>query len=410
MIPIFNTWQRLMAALLCATCSMAQETVAAERPAYGVLYTAWIKAGEPWAIVRVRISRHPEWVRWMRLNADPSRYRDFKGSGKLQVNGAKVLWRPPASDAWLQYAARLESRRDSGRYDGLVTDNWALFRGDDLVPPVHLGMQDGTQSKAKLRLNLPDGWSAETPYARYKSGRLRIDNPSRLFDRPTGWMLLGQIGSRRETIGGTRLAIAAPTGQGVRRMDMLAFFRWTVPTLQSVFPAFPKRLLVVSAGDPMWRGALSGPDSLFVHADRPLISENATSTLIHELVHVSMSAQSTPGADWIVEGLAEYYSLEVLRRSGAISAARFETAHRNLAAWAQQAGPLDSPRSFGAITARAVGVLRALNAEIRAATQNRASLDDVVRELAAEATPVTLTRFRAIATRIAGVQLKTLPP
>ena len=43
------------------------------------------------------------------------------------------------------------------------------------------------------------------------------------------------------------------------------------------------RLLIVSAGDPMWRGGLSGPSSMFLHSDRPLISENRTSTLLHEL-------------------------------------------------------------------------------------------------------------------------------
>ncbi len=195
----------------------------------------------------------------MRFNADPARYSDFKGSGELRIDGHSVLWRPPQQDAWLRYQVKLESRRESGRYDGLVTDSWAMFRADDLVPPVHLDMQDGTQSQAKLRLNLPQGWSVETPFPRYASGRLRIDNPQRLFDRPTGWIVAGEIGTRRETIGATHVTIAAPTGQGVRRMDMLAFLRWTVPTLQSLFPQFPPRLLVVSAGDPMWRGALSAP-------------------------------------------------------------------------------------------------------------------------------------------------------
>lgn len=270
-------------------------------------------------------------------------------------------------------------------------------------------MQDGTQSQAKLQLNLPQGWSVETPFPRYASGRLRIDNPQRLFDRPTGWIVAGDIGTRRETIGATHVTIAAPTGQGVRRMDMLAFLRWTVPTLQSLFPQFPPRLLVVSAADPMWRGALSAPGLLFVHADRPMISENATSTLIHELVHVAMSARSVPGADWIVEGLAEYYSLETLRRSGAISDKRYEKAHADLAAWGKDNKPLDSARSSGAITARAVGVLRSIDLEIRRSSGGNKSLDDVVRELALEAKPVTLARFRELANAAAGAPVSSIP-
>ena len=69
----------------------------------------------------------------------------------------------------------------------------------------------------------------------------------------------------------------------------------------------------------MWRGALSAPQSLYVHAERPLLSGNATSTLLHEIVHIGLGLADERGADWIVEGLAEYYSLEVLRRSGTIS-------------------------------------------------------------------------------------------
>ena len=379
-----------------------------ERSSFRVLYTAWIKAGHPAATVRIRLASHPEWVNWMRFHADPTRYRDFKASGQLKTEGDQIVWTPPPEDAWLQYRVNLESQRDVGRYDGRVTESFALFRADDLVPPVHIELHDKTQSKAKLTLELPEGWTAATPFPRYASGRFAIDNPLRLFDRPTGWILVGKLGVRREKIGRTQVTIAAPTGHGIRRLDMLAFFRFTLPTLQKIFPDFPERLLVASAGDPMWRGALSGPSSLFVHADRPLISENGTSTFIHELVHVAMSARSAEGADWVVEGLAEYYSLEILRRSGAISERRYAKAQARLAQWAKQAGPLEGARSQGAVTARAVGVMRAVDEEIRRARGNQAGLDDVVR-LLPRGEAVTLAEFRAVAERVAGRPLTSLP-
>lgn len=383
--------------LLCACGVAGASEDASVRPEFGVLYTAWIDAGERWATVRIRLGEHPEWLRWMRLRADPARYRRFKGSGELSVRGDEVLWRPGGEpDAWLQYRVDLQSQRDSGRYDGYITPGWAMFRGEDLVPVERVDYQDGTRSRAKLRINLPQDWSLESPYPRYASGRLKIDNPRKNFDRPGGWFLAGDIGSRRETVGGTRVVIAAPTAQGVRRMDILAFFRWTLPALQQVFPQFPRRLLVVSAGDPMWRGALSGPSSLYVHADRPMISENGTSTFIHELVHVAMSARSTPGADWIVEGLAEYYSLEVLHRSGALGDERFEAAHAELATWGKEAPSLDVDHSSGAVTARAVGELRRIDGAIRAASAGAHSLDDVARALAAEDRAVTRERFDAL--------------
>ncbi len=70
----------------------------------------------------------------------------------------------------------------------------------------------------------------------------------------------------------------------------------------------------------MWLGALSAPNSIFVHASRPLISENGTSTIVHEIVHVLLMDLKTPrDQDWIDEGLAEFLSLRALKDSGTIS-------------------------------------------------------------------------------------------
>lgn len=366
-----------------------------ERPAFTLFYTAWIKPDPGIATVKLRISSHPDWVNWMRFYVDPERHENFLHSGELVREGDELLWTPPDDDAWIQYDVKIESRRSNGRYDGYITEDWALFRADDLVPPVRTDFRDGTQSRAKLEVHLPDGWSIVTRYPRYTSGRYKVDDPDRLIDRPTGWLVMGRIGTRRETIGGTKVTVAAPVDQGVKRMDMIAFLRWTLPTMQSLFPDFPDRLLIVSADDPMWRGALSAPNSLYLHADRPMISGNGTSTLIHELVHVAMSARSGPKADWIVEGLAEYYSLEVLHRSGTLSTERYENAHEELAEWGKDVELLDVERSHGPITAKAVGRLRLIDKEIREQSGGRRSLDDVVRTLATTDGEITREAFAA---------------
>ena len=366
-----------------------------ERPAFTLFYTAWIKPDPGIATVKLRISSHPDWVNWMRFYVDPERHENFLHSGELVREGDELLWTPPDDDAWIQYDVKIESRRSNGRYDGYITEDWALFRADDLVPPVRTDFRDGTQSRAKLEVHLPEGWSIATRYPRYTSGRYKVDDPDRLIDRPTGWLVMGRIGTRRETIGGTKVTVAAPVDQGVKRMDMIAFLRWTLPTMQSLFPDFPDRLLIVSADDPMWRGALSAPNSLYLHADRPMISGNGTSTLIHELVHVAMSARSGPKADWIVEGLAEYYSLEVLHRSGTLSTERYENAHEELAEWGKDVELLDVERSHGPITAKAVGRLRLIDKEIREQSGGRRSLDDVVRTLATTDGEITREAFAA---------------
>src|SRR4029078_9099166 len=248
--------------------------------------------------------------------------------------------------------------------------------------------------RAPLEFEVPQGWTVATPYGSVGELRYPIDDPARRFDQPEGWMLAGKLGSRNEKIATMRVVVAAPAGDSVRRQDMLAFLKFTLPPLQEVFPQLPPRLLIVSAGDPMWRGGLVGPASMFLHSDRPLISENRTSTLLHEFGHIALGIRGDEESDWIVEGLAEHYSLETLRRPGGISEQRYREAVKHLSHWAQRSPTLFGPHSNGATTARAVIVLRAVDAEIRSATAGKARLDDLERKLASERGTVSLVRLQ----------------
>jgi len=389
-----SSWTPILACLLfCAELSLGQVPGDAERQTFDVRYSVWIKPETARAVVKIRLSDKPQSVRWLELSIDPDRHRDFLCSGKVEKTGAKVKWQPPAKDAWLQFDVDLMSARGEGRFDGYLTPDWALFRADDLVPPIRSDIEDGTMSRATLQFHLPEDWSVTTRHPKYSSGRYKVDDPDRLFDRPTGWLVMGKIGTVREQIGRTKVVISAPVGQDARRMDILALYQWTLPVMQELFPCLPERLLVVSAGDPMWRGALSGPGSLYVHSDRPLISNDGTSTFVHEMVHVAMGARSGPQADWIVEGLAEYYSLEVLRRSGTLSESRYKKALAHLAERGRDVESLEVDRCHGPITAKAVGELHRIDQEIRRNSEGKHSLDDVVRALAEDRGPVTRERF-----------------
>jgi len=267
----------------------------------------------------------------------------------------------------------------------------------------------GARSQSLLKLRLPKGWSSVTPYARNDDGTYAVVHEDRGFDRPTGWMALGQLGVLWGTAGSTRLAVAGPVGTGLRHQDILAFLRWTLPSMRAVFPKFTSRLLIVGAGDPMWRGGLSGPASVFLHADRPLISENGTSTLLHELGHVALGVRAERGSDWIVEGFAEFYSLEVLHRSGAISDRHYREGFEKNAVWGKDVKDLFVRNSTGAVTARAVVVLKALDDELRASSGGKDSLDDLARQLAGSGT-VSYDDLRARAERLAGSPVKALAP
>ncbi len=223
-------------------------------------------------------------------------------------------------------------------------------------------------------------------------------------------MAAGWLGVRRGHIAGVKVAVAGPIGQGVRHMDILAFLRWNLPVLVAIFPGFPKRLLLVSAGDPMWRGGLSGPGSLYLHADRPLISGNGTSTLLHELVHVAQGYRAAEDEDWIVEAIAEFYTLEIMQRSGTISNSRSERGFEKLEQWSEQAGSLEAKNSTGPRTAKGVTVMRDLDTELRLRTGDKRSLDDVARRLAGDGKPVSITRLREISAEVAGVPLDAISP
>jgi hypothetical protein len=339
---------------------------------------------------------------------DPQRHRSFASTDEVDVTGAEVVWHPKGKFSRLAYEFVVNHERSPGRYDSLMTRDWALLRADKLVPPVSVTAVKGLEARATLEFALPPGWSVSTAYARAIDGKIEITDPDRRFDRPQGWLIAGRIGTRNSLIAGVQTLVAAPLGDNARRQDLLAFVNWHLPHLVKVIPTLPKRLLIVTAGDPMWRGGLSGPASLFVHADRPMISENRTSTLLHELVHVAMGIRGDEESDWIVEGFAEYYSIEMLRRAGSLSRQRHEATLRRLAEWGRKAPTLFTKSASGAQTARAVIVLNAVDAEIRRTSGERASLDDVARALAATSGEVSLERLQQVAAKVAGKRIASL--
>jgi len=346
-------------------------------------------------------------LRQLRLRRD-DRLSDIRGDGEIILTDDEVLWSPPAMGGSLHWHVAVSHRRNGDGYDAWLGPDFGLFRAEDVIPRAASRTLRGARSETWLSFRLPSAWTAVT---QYRSARqIRIRNTARRLDLPSGWIVMGELGVRREKIAGVRVAIAGPIGQSIRRLDTLALLNWTLPELARILPNMPSRLTIVSAGEPMWRGGLSAPQSLFVHADRPLISENATSTLLHETVHLAFGISAIDGYDWIVEGLAEYYSLELLVRSGTISHDRFEQARADLDAWARRSRRLCATTSTGATTALAVGVLASLDREIRTASEGKASLDDLVQHLVARTRRVDLDALIEAGREILGHDPESLSP
>jgi len=351
----------------------------AESWRYEVVYTAEFTADTDTVAASIRIGEGAEMFREMRFDFDPERFSDFEANGELTVEGNELKWRPGEHGGTLTFNAVLTNQRSSGSYDARITEDWALFRGNDIFPAATTRVLKNTYSDSRLIFKLPNGWSSVTRYERSeREHTYLVNNPERDFDRPTGWMLAGKLGVRRDTIGDTHVTIAAPVGQNFRRMDVMGFLNWTLPSIRKVFPTMDERLLIVAADDPMWRGGLSGPGSLYVHSDRPLISENGTSTFLHELGHVAMGASGSDHDDWLLEGLAEYYSVKILAETGTLSERRRKRTMKDLEEWGSDVDNLFVRHSSGEVTARATVALAELDAALAKRAPGDKDLDDVV--------------------------------
>lgn len=362
------------------------------------------------AFGEIRLGAGSSRVVQLDLAMDPGRYPEVevvKGKGELQREGDRVLWRPDGP-ATLRYRVVIDQRRSNGAYRARYTGQWAIFRGDHVFPAASVRVRGGARSRTTLSFSGPQGWHFESPYPRARGQQFKVDIPARRFDRPVGWMIAGRIHVRRDVYEGTGIYVVGPRDMDLRRMEMLALIGHTMPYMRDAFGPLPDKLLLVIGPDPMWRGGLSGPNSLFMHADRPLISTNATSTLLHELTHVITRIRGrNPSDDWIAEGLAEYYGLELLRRSGGITQARFEAALKWMAEWSRSVSSLRQARSRGPVTARAVLLLAAVDHELRALSLGEHSLDDVVQALRQRRSSSTRA-FIEIAEQFAGGPLEAL--
>lgn len=334
----------------------------------------------------------------------------ISADGDTVRHGDTLTWTIPPRGGEMRYRVTVTHARSRGGYDAYIGRSWALFRAEDAFPSAAATLRAGARGEGELRLDLPPGWSLQTPYLPDSANRLRITPRGRSYERPVGWILAGDIGSRMDVIGKTTVRVAAPTERPAPRLPSLTLLRWTLPLLQAEIDLPVSYLLVALAGEPMWRGGLSAPNSFFLHADRPLISENGTSPLLHELLHVMAPVAAAADHDWIDEGLAEYLGMVLLARSGTISAERFDHTVDVFRRRSARVSDIVTRQAHGEVTARAVVIFSEIDRELQARSAGRLDIFDLLRRLLADPGPVDLDRLRELATAVNGRPLAALAP
>jgi hypothetical protein len=393
--------------LTALAVALSLPLLAEEAPTYPIHYQVTLNPDKGRAEVVIETD-HNGLLTLLDFNVRSERYSDIEANGELVLKNGRALWYPPAKNARMTFNVRINQERPPGAYDALIEKDWAIFRGDNIIPSARVRTFKRAATEAYLTFKLPEHWTGvSTGWDKLDKRRFRVDNPERRFDRPTGWMIAGKLGIRRERLGDTEVVVSAPKGTQLHRMDVLTFLTIAWPEVQAAFGETPPKMLIVGHGDPMWRGGLSASNSLFLHADRALVTENSTSPLLHEVVHIVTRVYGKPGHDWISEGLAEFYSFELLYRAGAMTDARRQHVIEGLAKRGGTVKTLIKPNAGGATTARAVIVFDDLDREIRAVTCNKHNLDQVIRALMAKRT-VDLDDLREEAEKLLGKPAKTL--
>ena len=382
-----------------------------QRETFSVTYKVEIDADDP-------ATAHVEWeltgideIERLRLKFDPTRFDGFEGSGTIERRRGEVVWRPGGPYARLRYRAKLVHRRAPNKgFDSFAGSDWVLSRTSSLFPRTSVlfrtSIEPSPKSRARLVFRLPPGWQAVTAMEDDGASGFIVEGSGRM-DHPRGWLMLGQFERVDAAVAGTAVTVASQGEMTVPASDVLALMEQALPLMTKLVARTLPRLLIVRAPDPMWRGGLSGEESFFMHADRPLRTPDRTSPYLHELFHVLVPFRPGEDAHWVTEGLAEFYSLELQRRIGRIGPSDVARALHLFARYG--AWDVDFTRTGGGHVNNksAPLVMYVLDGRIRAATEGAHGLDDVVGLLAREGGVVSTARFLGAVERVAGKSFTT---
>ena len=141
--------------LLAALAATAAAAAGAARPSYDLDYTIGFDPDAGTAQVAIAVT--PGDGRDGTLEIEPPAHRNdpLRGDGAVQRDGDTVTWKPLRDrPSTLRYTYRVDARRSGSGYDARITDEWAIVRGDDLVPAQTVRTTRDADSRARLQEGL----------------------------------------------------------------------------------------------------------------------------------------------------------------------------------------------------------------------------------------------------------------
>ncbi len=392
-----------VAALLCQRSLTA---TAASKETFSIDYIVTVSAKTPEvAHVRWELAGIEE-IKNLTLRFPASRLKALHGSGTFRPIAGGVLWEPGGPYAHLTYQIDIAHvRGQHGRYDSYAGRDWVVTRAHDLFPRIDIVSDPehpAPKSRARLIFRLPPGWRSAAALTTLGPDVYRLDEPGKILDRPRGWFALGKFTLHRQEIASTMVQVGCMPGSALHAPELFHFLGGGLPALQKLLLADPQTLLLVSAPDPMWHGGISAEHSFYMHAGRPLRTPDKTSPWLHEIFHVLQPYKPAADADWIEEGLAEFYSLELQRRAGLLDSADYTRALGYFERFGQWHVDLTQQQDNAATNNSAPLVMYAIDQRIQHATAGKKRLDDVVTELARQGGDVDTARFLHTVNRISG--------
>jgi hypothetical protein len=370
-------------------------------------------------------------VKMVTFILERGRYRYFNGNGQITQLGSDVIWTPGHLNASLEYEVILPHERKKDVYDSFGKKDWFITRTNDLFAYKKFAFRRSSKSLTTVSFDLPSGWEVETEMLPFGQQTYRTQSfPGHRYEWPTGWIIFGRIERTIAKADDVVITIAYPkaflenTSRIAKSGHILPLspaerfsqkmaqaqeiYEKVIPLMKKFLPQYARRFLVIYGEKPMWMGGLSGENSLFINRRISNLSKDYSSTLVHEFFHVCQGfKKNKKDGEWLVEGLAEYFSLLLLEEAGITTPQQFRAGIESYKKNGQWNVNLTKSFKKAVLYENAPLIFFTLDEMIKEKTQGQKSLKNVMAALALETDAVGTKEFREAAELVYGDSLKS---